>query len=182
MDKPYDQNNDNEIKQTDNLVQSEEHLDKINIVHKEGNVLNHTFDSSDTNNLIDTTEGNSKIATNERTEKNFPVLENCLENTVLYESVEKDPAHLQADSQFMENDERYLNIVAPNGPSTVQTEHLLEMASEVANVLTDDTDHSDPSLFDIDLKCRNQFLTTCLEEQRKLANDLHIQVSRCVSK
>ncbi|KAL6444057.1 hypothetical protein ACFW04_001777 [Cataglyphis niger] len=179
VDKPYDQNNDNEITQTDNLVQSEEHLDEMNIVHKEGNVLNHTFDSSDTNNLKDTTESNSKIATNERTEKNFPVLKNCLENTVLYESADKDSAHLQADSQFMENDERYnLNIVASNGPSTVQTEHLLEMASEVANVLTDDTDHSDPSLFDIDLKCRNQFLTTCLEEQRQLVNDLHIQVSR----
>lgn len=181
MDKPYDQNNHNEIKETDNFVQSEEHLDKINIIHKEGNVLNHIF--SDTNNLIDTTESDSKIATNERTEKNFPVLENCLKNTVLYESADKDSTHLQADPQFMENDERYnLNIVASNGPSTVQTEHLLEMASEVANVLTDDIDHSDPSLFDIDLKCRNQFLTTCLEEQRQLVNDLHIQVSRYVSK
>ncbi|CAL1676309.1 unnamed protein product [Lasius platythorax] len=177
VDKPYDQNNHHEIKRTENLVQSEEHLDKINIVHKEGNVLNHAF--SDTNNLIDTTE--NKIAPSEITEKNFPSLENCLENTVLYESDDKDSihSHLQPDSQFMENNGRYnLNIVASNGPSMVQKEHLLEMASEVANVLTDDTDHSDPSLFDIDLKCRNQFLTTCLEEQKQLVNDLHIQVSR----
>lgn len=177
VDKSYDQNNHNEIKQTDNLIQPEGHLDKINIIHKEENVLNHAF--SDTNNLINTTESDSKIATNEKTEKNFPVLENCLENTILYESGDKDSTHLQADSQFMENDKRYnLNIVTSNGPSTVQTEHLLEMATEVANVLTDDTDNSDPSLFDNDLKCRNQFLTTCLEEQRQLVNDLHIQVSR----
>lgn len=180
MDKSYDQNSHNEIKQTDNLIQPEGHLDKINI-HKEKNVLNHAF--SDTNNLINMTESDSKIATNEKTEKNFPVLENCLENTILYESGDKDSTHLQADSQFKENDKRYnLNIVTSNGPSTVQTEHLLEMATEVANVLTDDTDNSDPSLFDNDLKCRNQFLTTCLEEQRQLVNDLHIQVSRYVSK
>ncbi|XP_072753851.1 golgin subfamily A member 2 isoform X2 [Anoplolepis gracilipes] len=121
VDKLHDQNSHNEIKHTENLELLEEHLDKLNIVHKEGN----------------------------------------------------------PDSQFMENDGRCnLNIVASNGPSTVQTEHLLEMASEVANVLTEDADHSDPSLFDIDLKCRNQFLTTCLEEQRQLVNDLHIQVSR----
>ncbi|XP_070161136.1 golgin subfamily A member 2 [Polyergus mexicanus] len=177
VDKSYDQNNHNEIKQTDNLVQSEGHLDKINIIHKEENILNHAF--NDTNNLIDMTESDSKTAINEITEKNFPILENCLENTVLYESSDKDSTHLQADSQFMENDKRYnLNIVASNGPSIVQTEHLLEMASEVANVLTDDTDHSDPSLFDNDLKCHNQFLTTCLEEQKQLVNDLHIQVSR----
>ncbi|XP_072753850.1 golgin subfamily A member 2 isoform X1 [Anoplolepis gracilipes] len=176
VDKLHDQNSHNEIKHTENLELLEEHLDKLNIVHKEGNVLNHDF--NDTNNLIDTTE--SKI-TNEIIEKNLPVLENCLENTVLYESGDKGSihSHLQPDSQFMENDGRCnLNIVASNGPSTVQTEHLLEMASEVANVLTEDADHSDPSLFDIDLKCRNQFLTTCLEEQRQLVNDLHIQVSR----
>lgn len=174
VDKPYDQNNHNEIKYTVNLMQFEEHLDKIN-VSKEVNILNHAF--SDTNNLIDATE--NKMATSE-TEKNFPILENCLENTVLYENDDKDTvhSHLQPDSQFVESNGKYnLNIVTSNGPSMVQKEHLLEMASEVANVLTDDTDHSDPSLFDVDLKCRNQFLTTCLEEQKQLVNDLHIQVS-----
>lgn len=110
-------------------------------------------------------------------------MENYLENTVLYENDDKDStySHLQLDSQLKENDGKYnLNIVS-NGPPTVQMEHLLEMASEVANVLTDDTDHSDPSLFSSDLKCRNQFLTTCLEEQKHLVNDLHIEVSRYVS-
>jgi len=165
------------------LAQSEEHLDKIN-VHKEENILNHaSIDKEknivnhvfmDTNNLIDKTE--SKIVTNEKN-----VLENCLENTILYDNGDKDSTHLQPDSQLKENDGKYnLNIVS-NGSPMVQTEHLLEMASEVANVLTDDTDHSDPSLFGSDLKCRNQFLTTCLEEQKQLVNNLHIEVSRYVS-
>lgn len=176
IDNPYDQNNHNAIKHTENLMQFEEHLDKINIVSKEVNILNHAF--SDINNLIDATE--NKIVTSETTEKNFSTLGNCVEYTLLYENDDKDTvhSHLQPNSQFVENNGKYnLNIVTSNGPSTVQKEHLLEMASEVANVLTD-TDHSDPSLFDIDLKCRNQFLTTCLEEQKQLVNDLHVQVNR----
>lgn len=179
IDNPYDQNNHNAIKHTENLMQFEEHLDKINIVSKEVNILNHAF--SDINNLIDATE--NKIVTSETTEKNFSTLGNCVEYTLLYENDDKDTvhSHLQPNSQFVENNGKYnLNIVTSNGPSTVQKEHLLEMASEVANVLTD-TDHSDPSLFDIDLKCRNQFLTTCLEEQKQLVNDLHVQVNRYVS-
>lgn len=120
----------------------------------------------------------------EITEKSFP-LENCLESAGLHESGNKDTIHprLQPDSQYVGNDGKYnLNIATSNGLSTVQKEYLLEMASEVANVLTDDTDHSKPpSSFDLDLKCRNQFLNSCLEEQKHLVNDLHIQVSRYVS-
>lgn len=56
------------------------------------------------------------------------------------------------------------------------------MASEVANVLTnDDIDRCEPVSLDFDLKDRNQFLTTCLEEQKQLVNDLHIEISCCVS-
>jgi len=112
-------------------------------------------------------------------------LENYPETARLHESGNKNIMHscLQSDSQYVGNDEKYnLNITASNGPSTVQKEYLLEMASEVAHVLTDDIDHSEPSSsLDFDLKCRNQFLSSCLEEQKQLVNDLHIQVSRYVS-
>lgn len=185
-EKPYDQNNHNEVQHTENLAQSEEQLDKINVHKKEDiikqfpffssyeeeiNIINHALTGTY---LIDKTE--SKIVPNETIEKN--VVENCLENTILHDSGDKDSIHLQPDSQLKENDGKYnLNIVS-NGSPMIQTEHLLEMASEVSNVLTDDTDHSDPSLFDSDLKCRNQFLTTCLEEQKQLVNNLHIEVGR----
>lgn len=63
----------------------------------------------------------------------------------------------------------------------VQKEHLLEMASAVANVLTNDSEHVENNL-DCDLMCRNQFLSSYLEEQKKIANELHIELSDSVSK
>ncbi|XP_076665638.1 golgin subfamily A member 2 [Andrena cerasifolii] len=58
----------------------------------------------------------------------------------------------------------------------VQKEHLLEMASAVANVLTNDSEHVENNL-DCDLMCRNQFLSSYLEEQKKIVNELHIELS-----
>jgi len=153
----------------------------MDIIHKEENVINH-FDGA--NNLPDTIEAKVVTSNSEIIEKSFPILENCPE-TVLHESGNKDTtySHLQSDLQSVGNNGRYnLNIVTSNGPSTVQKEYLLEMASEVAHALTDNTDHNEPpNSFDLDLKCRNQFLNSCLEEQKQLVNDLHIQVSRYVS-
>lgn len=175
-----DQKNQNEVKRAEK--RHEKHIDDTNIIHKGENVINH-FDSA--SNLQNTTE--TKIAANNSdiTEKSLPILENCPENTALHESGNKDNMHsrLHPDLQSVGNDERYnLNITASNGPSAVQKEYLLEMASEVAHVLTDDTDHSEaPTSFNLDLKCRNQFLNSCLEEQKHLVNDLHVQVSRYVS-
>ena len=63
----------------------------------------------------------------------------------------------------------------------VQKEHLLEMASAVANVLTNDSAHVENNL-DCDLMCRNQFLSSYLEEQKKIVNELHIELSESVSK
>ena len=58
----------------------------------------------------------------------------------------------------------------------VQKEHLLEMASAVANVLTNDSEHVENNL-DCDLMCRNEFLSSYLEEQKKIVNELHIELS-----
>ncbi|CAK9822282.1 Golgin subfamily A member 2 [Anthophora retusa] len=63
----------------------------------------------------------------------------------------------------------------------VQKEHLLEMASAVADVLTNEPEHTETSL-DSDLICRNQFLSSYLEEQRKMINDLHIELSNAHSR
>ncbi|KYQ60610.1 Golgin subfamily A member 2 [Trachymyrmex zeteki] len=175
VDKLYNQKKQNE----DAEKQYEKHICSTDIMHKEENVTNH-FD--DANNLPDMIETKVTTSNSEITEKSFPTLENYPETAVLHESGNKDIMYsrLQSDSQYMGNDEKYnLNITASNGPSMVQKEYLLEMASEVAHVLTDDTDHSEPpSSLDFDLKCRNQFLSSCLEEQKQLVNDLHIQVSR----
>lgn len=62
----------------------------------------------------------------------------------------------------------------------VQKEHLLEMASAVADVLTSDSEHIETTL-DCDLMCRNQFLSSYLEEQKKIVNEQHIELSKFVS-
>ncbi|KAG5336494.1 GOGA2 protein, partial [Acromyrmex charruanus] len=176
MDKLY-----NQKKQNEEYIekQYEKHIYDTDIMHKEENITNH-FDGA--NNLPDMIETKIATSNSEVTEKSFPTLENYPETAGLHESGNKNTMHsrLQSDSQYVGNDEKYnLNITASNGPSTVQKEYLLEMASEVAHVLTDDIDHSEPpSSLDFDLKCRNQFLSSCLEEQKQLVNDLHIQVSR----
>ncbi|XP_018337063.1 PREDICTED: golgin subfamily A member 2-like [Trachymyrmex septentrionalis] len=176
VDKLYNQKKQNEVEYVEK--QYEKHIYGTDIMHKEENITNH-FDGA--NNLSDMIETKIATSNSEVTEKSFPTLENYPETTGLHESGNKNTIHsrLQSDSQYVGNDEKYnLNITASNGP-TVQKEYLLEMASEVAHVLTDDIDHSEPpSSLDFDVKCRNQFLSSCLEEQKQLVNDLHIQVSR----
>lgn len=62
----------------------------------------------------------------------------------------------------------------------VQKEHLLEMASAVADVLTNESEHIETSL-DTDLMYHNQFLSPYMEEQKKVVNELHIELSNAVS-
>lgn len=164
------------MKHTENF-QSPKHLDDTSIIDKVKSVLN----PNDTNVLISITE--NEIASSDITEKNILTLESCVEDATLNESNDKNATnlHFQPDSHLIENNDKYnLNIAPLNGSSITQKEHLLEMASEVANVLTN-TEHIEPTLFDIDLKYHNQFLNTRLEEQKQLINDLHIQVSCYVS-
>ena len=63
----------------------------------------------------------------------------------------------------------------------VQKEHLLEMASAVADVLTDESEHIETSL-DTDLMYHNQFLSPYMEEQKKVVNELHIELSNARSR
>lgn len=160
-------------------------MDNTNIIYKEDNVLNNAFGNG--NNLLDVAE-NTTIH-NQVAEKNFPLSENYIESTRFHESENKDDRHTfpnQPDLQFMKNDEKYKLAITPsNKTSVVQKEHLLEMASEVANVLTDNIDHNEATTYDVsnalDLKYHNEFLSTCLQEQQQAVNDLHIQVSHYVS-
>lgn len=178
VDGLYDQKNQNEVKCAEKRY--EKHIDDTNTIHKGEDIINH-FDSA--SNLQNTTKTKITANNNEITEKSLSILENRPENTALQES-NKDDVHsrLYPNLQSVGNERYNLNVTASNGPSTVQKEYLLEMASEVAQVLTDDTDHSEaPTSFNLDLKCRNQFLSSCLEEQKQLVNDLHVQVSRYVS-
>jgi len=149
----------------------------VNVINKEENILNHTF--SDTANLIDTTK---ITANNEITEKSFSILENNCDDTKSHESDGKDVihSHLQLTLQSVENDGRYnLNVISSNGPSTVHREHLLEMTSET-KMLKDDIGHTEPNS-DLNLKCSNQFLSTSLEEQKQVVNDLYMQLGHYVS-
>lgn len=63
----------------------------------------------------------------------------------------------------------------------VQKEHLLEMASAVENILTNDSESTATTL-DCDLVCRNQFLSSYSEEQKKIATELHIELSNARSR
>ncbi|XP_015108705.1 golgin subfamily A member 2 [Diachasma alloeum] len=71
---------------------------------------------------------------------------------------------------------------SPEDSPSLQKQHLLQMASEVANALVDsETETSSPAIHS-DLEYRNHFLTTCLDEQKRLVNQLHIQVSQYSSR
>ncbi|XP_006608625.1 golgin subfamily A member 2-like [Apis dorsata] len=63
----------------------------------------------------------------------------------------------------------------------VQKEHLLEMASAVENVLTNESEYIETS-FDFDLINHNQFLNSYLEEQKKIVNELHIKLNNAHSR
>ncbi|KAL0114546.1 hypothetical protein PUN28_011681 [Cardiocondyla obscurior] len=172
VDKFCEPKNQNEAKYTE--TQNQKYINDAD-THKEDTVLNYfdrsNFDPSD-----------SKVVINNSEEVEKSILTNYPASATLHESNNKNDTQLclQSDSQSTGSSGKYnLNIATSNGPSTAQKEYLLEMASEVAHVLTNDVDHSEPhSSFNLDLKCRNEFLNSCLEEQKQLVNNLHVQVSR----
>ncbi|XP_063983451.1 golgin subfamily A member 2 [Diachasmimorpha longicaudata] len=80
-----------------------------------------------------------------------------------------------------------LEVPTPENPSpedspSLQKQHLLQMASEVANALVDSENETASPPIHSDLEYQNQFLTTCLDEQKRLVNQLHIQVSQYSSR
>lgn len=68
------------------------------------------------------------------------------------------------------------DIASVENIPTAQKKHLLEMASAVANALTNDSEHVESSL-DCELASRNQFLNSHLEEQKRTVTALHMEVS-----
>ncbi|XP_076757423.1 golgin subfamily A member 2 [Xylocopa sonorina] len=106
------------------------------------------------------------------------------ENTVIPEDLQnptEDAAKPTEDVQEINLKPEAEKAVDLNDFSKVQKEHLLEMASAVADVLTNETENTETSL-DYDLVWRNQFLSSCLDEQKNIVNELHIELSNARSK
>ena len=99
---------------------------------------------------------------------------------MMHETVDINNHFQNSSIQQIEHSKSELNM-SSNTSSSLQKEHLLQMANAVANVLVDEQGLDETTLNNCDLEQRNQFLTCCLEEQKKLVNQLHIQVSQCVS-
>lgn len=67
------------------------------------------------------------------------------------------------------------------GSQTLQKEYLLQMSSALANVLTNDKETGVIEELNSDLEERNQFLASCLEDQKDIVNRLNIEVGQYVS-
>ncbi|KAF3424943.1 hypothetical protein E2986_09406 [Frieseomelitta varia] len=97
-------------------------------------------------------------------------------------AINHDKVHYSAEETTNTETVQELNIpemekkVDLNDFPKVQKEHLLKMASAVADVLTNESEYAETSL-DSDLICHNQFLSSYLEEQKKIVNELHIELS-----
>ncbi|XP_078034982.1 golgin subfamily A member 2 [Augochlora pura] len=106
--------------------------------------------------------------------------ENTVNHDNLHNVIEETAKPIQDIAQVKLNSEVENKVELSDFPK-VQKEHLLEMASAVADVLTNDSEHSETTL-DCDLVCRNQFLNSYLEEQKKNINELHIELSNSHSR
>ncbi|XP_012279580.1 golgin subfamily A member 2 isoform X2 [Orussus abietinus] len=78
--------------------------------------------------------------------------------------------------------DQHLKYIGFNKFASAQKEHLMQMASAVEDVLIDNTEDSKGSTLDSDLEYRNQFLVSCIEEQKQLVTELHMQVSQYSSR
>nr|XP_034177776.1 golgin subfamily A member 2-like isoform X1 [Osmia lignaria] len=101
--------------------------------------------------------------------------QNIINHKEVHHSVERTSNLLQETQEINSKVEAEKKMELNDFPK-VQKEHLLEMASAVENVLTNDSELVETNL-DCDLVCRNQFLSSYLEEQKKIATKLHIELS-----
>uniref|UniRef100_A0A0C9RFM4 Golga2 protein n=1 Tax=Fopius arisanus TaxID=64838 RepID=A0A0C9RFM4_9HYME len=85
---------------------------------------------------------------------------------------------LQNGSLQLELNPKY----SPEDSPSLQKQHLLQMASQVADALVDAENEGSSMPISSDLEYQTQFLTTCLDEQKRLVNQLHIQVSQYSSR
>ena len=102
-------------------------------------------------------------------------IQNIMNHKEVHHSVERTSNLLQETQEINSKVETEKKMELNDFPK-VQKEHLLEMASAVENVLTNDSESVETNL-DCDLVCRNQFLSSYLEEQKKIATKLHIELS-----
>ncbi|CAL7950860.1 unnamed protein product [Xylocopa violacea] len=106
------------------------------------------------------------------------------ENTINSEDLQnpiEDAAKPTEDVQEVNLKPEAEKSVDLNDFSKVQKEHLLEMASAVADVLTNEAENTETSL-DYDLVWRNQFLSSCLDDQKNIVNELHVELSNARSR
>ncbi|XP_076164834.1 golgin subfamily A member 2 isoform X1 [Ptiloglossa arizonensis] len=135
---------------------------------------------------LQTTESNINIV-GQDFQRNETIYTNLIidtENTVNCEELQNSVTKTTKPIQEMQEINLTTDIekkVELNDFPKVQKEHLLEMASAVADVLTSDSEHIDTTL-DCDLMYRNQFLSSCLEEQKKIVNELHLELSNSRSR
>ncbi|XP_058795718.1 golgin subfamily A member 2 isoform X2 [Phymastichus coffea] len=100
---------------------------------------------------------------------------------IIHENNDQDIVSQHSSTQPMEHF-NFNSNTCTNASSSLQKEHLLQMANAVANVLEHEQNLDESTLNNSDLEQRNQFLTCCLEEQKKLVSQLHIQVSQSNNK
>nr|XP_031831439.1 golgin subfamily A member 2-like isoform X1 [Nomia melanderi] len=143
----------------------------------------------ETNNTISTLEdtANNISISDQNFQKNETIsadniihTQNIINHEDSHSSVEETTKPVQ-DTIQVKLKSNIENEIELNDFPKVQKEHLLEMASAVADVLTNDSEHTETTL-DCDLMCRNQFLSSYLEEQKKIVNELHIELSKSHSR
>ncbi|KAJ8679773.1 hypothetical protein QAD02_015560 [Eretmocerus hayati] len=83
------------------------------------------------------------------------------------------------DFPSIQFDQSNFNLSTSN---SLQKEHLLQMANAIEDAVVEKHNWDEAKLSTYDLEQRNQFLTSCLEEQKKLVHQLHIQVSQYTNK
>ncbi|OAD58137.1 Golgin subfamily A member 2 [Eufriesea mexicana] len=134
---------------------------------------------------IGTSENNTHIV-HEFQKNEIPLIntlitsENTTKHDELHYSLEEVTNSIQ-NTQEINSVSKVDKEMDLNDLPKVQKEHLLEMASAVADALTNESEHIETSL-DCNLMCHNQFLSSYLEEQKKIVNELHIELSNAHSR
>lgn len=103
-----------------------------------------------------------------------------MSSQMTHEIINQNNYHQNLPTQQIESSNANLNV-ANSVSSSLQKEHLLQMADAVANVLFEEHVLDEAALNHSDLEQRNQFLMSCLEEQKRLVNQMYIQVGQYVS-
>ncbi|XP_046736998.1 golgin subfamily A member 2-like [Diprion similis] len=95
------------------------------------------------------------------------LLKNEMDNANVHTESTNDRSHIHTEYESLA------------GSQALQKEYLLQMTSAVTNILTSEMENKEvPQELTSDLEQRNQFLASCLQEQKELVNRLHLEVSQ----